>query len=149
MLREQYHYSWAVATKEAFYLARAAVTFRDLRGDYEAAVLPDLEQAYGAAKAWLRADFDPRAVARAELAWWVARRIPGRNSVERVGELIADEYAILYDVPRHIVFPSALLRAEAGALRDATAERPDWDAISRLLHDSYRELHAAVSTTTG
>src|SRR4051794_9385675 len=34
-LREQYHYSWAVATKEAFYLARAAATFGDLRAGYD------------------------------------------------------------------------------------------------------------------
>src|SRR6185436_19358914 len=33
MLREQYHYSWAVAAKEAFHLARAAATFGNARSD--------------------------------------------------------------------------------------------------------------------
>src|SRR5262245_17179527 len=78
-LREQYRYSWATATREAFHLARAAATFSDLQGDYEQ-VLPDLEAAYATAKSWLGAGFDPKAVARAELAWWVARRTPGQNS---------------------------------------------------------------------
>src|SRR5258708_35574006 len=100
-LREQYHYSWAVATSEAFHLARAAATFSDLRSNYDA-VLPDLERAYRTAQSFLHADFDPRAVARAELAWWVARRTPGHNGPEEVGALIADEYALLYDVPREL-----------------------------------------------
>ena len=52
--------------------------------------MPDLEAAYSTARDWLDAGFDPPAVARAELAWWVARRIPGQNSVEQVGGLIAD-----------------------------------------------------------
>ena len=89
-LREQYRYSWAVAGREAFHLARAAATFGDLRGGYEV-VLPDLERAYGTAKSWMHAGFDPAAVAHAELAWWVARRAPGENSPEHVGALIADE----------------------------------------------------------
>jgi len=81
-LREQYRYSWAVATLEAFHLARAAATFGDLRSGYDV-VLPDLEAAYGRAKSWMHAGFDPNAVAHAELAWWVARRVPGENSPDR------------------------------------------------------------------
>ena len=147
MLHEQYRYSWAVATKEAFHLARAASRFGELRDGYEV-VLPDLEAAYATAKSWLRAGFDPEAVARAELAWWVARRVPGRNSPEQVGALIADEYALLYETSRDRVAQAALLRAEAAALRDAQAERPDWDTIGRLLHASYRDLLAALSSAS-
>src|SRR5438552_6225434 len=69
MLHEQYRYSWATATREAFHLARAAATFGDLKDHYEV-VLPDLEAAYATAESWLDARFDPHAVARAELAWW-------------------------------------------------------------------------------
>src|SRR6185436_11248102 len=83
-LREQYHYSWTTATVEGFHLARAAATFAELKGQYEV-VLPDLERAYQTAARWHRAGFDPRAVARAELAWWVARRTPGQNDPEQVG----------------------------------------------------------------
>jgi len=146
-LREQYHYSWATATFEGFHLARAAATFGDLRGGYDV-VLPDLEAAYAKAKSWTQAEFDPRAVARAELAWWVARRVPGQNSAEQIGGLIADEYALLYETSRARVEAAALLRAQAAALRDAQAGRPDWDRIGRLLLQSYSELRAALSSET-
>jgi hypothetical protein len=144
MLHEQYRYSWATATIEAFHLARAAATFGDLRGGYEV-VLPDLEAAYSTAKSWLRAGFDPRAVARAELAWWIARRIPGQNSPEQIGSLIADEYALLYETDRRGVLNAARLRAEAAAMRDAEAQHPDWDTIGALLQQSYRDLLASLS----
>src|SRR5262249_60463935 len=51
MLHEQYRYSWATATVQGFHLARAAATFGDLTGGYEA-VLPDLEAAYAKARTW-------------------------------------------------------------------------------------------------
>jgi len=145
MLHEQYRYSWAMATKEAFHLARAAATFGDLRGGYDV-VLPDLEAAYATAKSWLGAGFDPREVARAELAWWIARRVPGQNSPEQIGALIADEYALLYETRRESVANAARLRAEAAALRDDQAQHPDWDTIGRLLQQSYRDLLASLST---
>src|SRR5581483_6712425 len=96
MLHEQYHYSWAIAAGEGFYLARAAARFGDLTEHYEI-VLPDLERAYTTARDWTHAQFDPAAVARAELSWWVARRVPGQDSVEQVGRLMATEYALLYE----------------------------------------------------
>lgn len=142
-LHEQYRYPWAKAGRVAFHLARAAATFGDLRGDYNQ-VLPDLERAYSISKAWTGAGYDPAAVARAELAWWVARRIPGQNSPEQVGGLIADEHALLYDVPRERVLEAAILRARAGRLRDEGGDRADWDTVGRLLRESYRSLAAAV-----
>jgi len=144
MLREQYRYSWATATREAFHLARAAATFGDANEHYEV-VLPDLEIAYAMARSWLDAGFDPRAVAQAELAWWVARRRPGQNSAEQVGRLIAQEYALLYETSAERVAPAALLRATAAKMRDEQAAQPDWDRIGRLLEQSYRELHAALA----
>jgi len=144
MLHEQYRYSWATATREAFHLARAAATFGDAKDHYEV-VLPDLEAAYAMAKSWLGAGFEPRAVAEAELAWWVARRIPGQNSAEQIGHLIAQEYALLYETSVERVAPAALLRATAAKMRDEQAAQPDWDRIGRLLEQSYRELHAALA----
>lgn len=145
LLREQYHYSWAGAAREAFHLARAAATFGDLRGNYDV-VLPDLEAAYAQVRSWTDASFDPRAVARAELAWWVARRIPGRDSPDQIGQLIAEEYALLYETSRERMAEAARLRAEAAALRDASAAAPDWTTIARLLRQSYRELRLALAT---
>jgi hypothetical protein len=145
MLREQYRYSWATAAAEGFHLARAAATFRDLTGNYDQ-VLPDLEAAYETTRSWTGAGFDPRAVAKAELAWWVARRVPGRNSAEQIGSLMADEYALLYETSRDRVANAALLRAQAAALRDAEADHPDWDRIGRLLLLSYRDLSETLAT---
>jgi hypothetical protein len=147
MLREQYNYSWATAGREAFHLARAAATFGNARSNYEA-VLPDLEAAYTTARDWLDASFDPAAVSRAELAWWAARRIPGQNSPEQIGRLIAAEYALLYGTEPDVVTTPALLRAQAAALRDAQARAPDWTEIDRLLTASYVELHTALQSTS-
>ncbi|HEY7289886.1 MAG TPA: hypothetical protein VH583_08620 [Vicinamibacterales bacterium] len=147
MLHEQYRYSWATASIEGFHLARAAATFGDLRSGYDV-VLPDLTAAYATAGKWTGASFDPKAVARAELAWWVARRAPDTSSVEQVGRLMADEYALLYETTPDVVHPAALLRAQAGALRDQQAQQPDWGRIGRLLREAYQELSEALSTAT-
>jgi hypothetical protein len=153
LLREQYRYSWTTAATEGFHLARAAAAFGDMRcsgspescaREYET-VLPDLEQAYGTAARWLHAGFTPRDVARAELAWWVARRIPGKNDPETVGRLMADSYALLYEAPAGDMARAGLLRAEAAALRDREAASPDWAGIERLLLESYRDLHASLA----
>ena len=145
MLHEQRRYAWATAAREGFHLARAAATFGDLRGNYDR-VVPDLEAAYTIARDWTGSHYDPRAVARAELAWWVARRVPGENSPEQVGRLMAEEYALLYETTPDRVARAALLRAEAGALRDAEAREPDWETIRSLLKASYRDLLVSLST---
>lgn len=144
LLHEQNRYSWFRATHAGFYLARAAATFASIHDDYDTRVLPDLVTAYTVERNWLSADFDPQAVARAELAWWVARRISGQNSPEQVGALIADENALIYGVPRDRVLAASVLRARAGRLRDDAGEHADWIAVSDLLHQSYRALHDAV-----
>ena len=146
LLREQDRYSWSTAAIEGFRLARAAATFGSARGNYEV-VLPDLESAYSTAHDWLDARFDPHAVAKAELAWWVARRTPRQNSPEHVGRLIADEYALLYETSSDRVLKAGLLRAQAAAQRDAEASRRDWDAIGRLLRESVRRAAGGAMKT--
>jgi hypothetical protein len=143
LLHEQNRYSWARAVQAAFHLARAASRFATMRDGYDS-VLPDLERAYAIQKAWMRTGYDPAAVARAELAWWVARRVPGQDSPEQVGGLIADENALVFEVPRERVLNASTLRARAGKLRDEGGDRADWAEVRALLHQSYRELHAAV-----
>lgn len=58
---------------------------------------------------------------------------------------MADAYALLYEVPPSRVMRAAVLRAQAAAMRDAQADRPDWDTIGGLLRDSYRDLLRGVS----
>ena len=84
-------------------------------------------------------------MAKAELAWWVARRTPGENNPRQVGNLIAVEYGLLYETEPGVVNDSAQLRAQAAALRDAQSAAPDWDEVGRLLTESYVALHAAVA----
>jgi hypothetical protein len=145
LLREQYRYPWATAAIEAFHRARAAAVFGDLHDNYDV-VLPDLEAAHAEARSWTGAAFDPPSVARAELAWWKARRVPGENSPEQIGRLIAAEYALLYETTPENVAPAALLRAQAASMRDARAAEPDWTQIARLLRASYEELLAALTS---
>jgi hypothetical protein len=144
VLREQYQYSWAQGAVTGFYLARAAATFGNLRSDY-AQVLPDLERAYTRIRDWLGASFDPAAVARAELAWWVARRDPATLDPQNVGRLIADVNAQIFNRPAAAVLEASILRARAGRLRDEGGEHADWATVSALLHQSHRDLHRAVS----
>jgi len=143
MLHEENRYPWASAGLAAYHLERATSTFAATHSGYEL-LLPDLEAAYATAKNWTHANFDPAAVANLELAWWVAERIPSQNSPDQVGGLIADENALLYGVPRDRVLAASILRARAGQLRD-DGENVDWAAVSDLLHQSYRQLHDAVS----
>jgi hypothetical protein len=74
----------------------------------------------------------------------VARRVPGQDSPEQVGALMADLNAMLYDVSREQVLHASVLRARAGRLRDEGGEKADWAAVSDLLHESYRALARAV-----
>jgi hypothetical protein len=146
-LREQYRYSWVEAVATSFYLARAASTFAEMRERYER-VIPDLESAYARIRSWVRGTFDPAAVARAELAWWTARRVDGQNSPEQVGRLIAVENGLLFNVPVDRVLVASTLRARAGRLRDEGGTHADWTTVSQLLHEAYRQLHAAVNSHT-
>jgi hypothetical protein len=144
LLHEQNRYTWATSVAAGFHLARAAAAFGNLEGGY-AQVLPDLETAYRIEQHWIGAAFDPSAVARAELAWWIARRVPGQNSPENVGRLISEEYSLLYEVPVERVKRAGLLRAEAGTLRDRGGRRADWQAVGALLRQAYQELRAGVT----
>lgn len=146
-LRLQYGYSRLEATEEGFYLTRAAAHFGDLRGNYDAEVLPDLVRGYSLLQRATGAAFDPEKVARAELAWWVARRDPRANGADNVGRLIGEEYLALYgpSCAREDAMRAGLLRAQAGKLRDAGGAGADWPRVGALLHESYRALARALA----
>jgi hypothetical protein len=142
--RDTYRCSRATAVRIAFHFARAAATFGTVRKDYDQ-VLPDLEQGYRIARDWTGASYDPAAMAKAELAWWVARRMPGQDSPENIGALIARLNGQFYDVPPARVLAASVLRARAGRLRDEGGLNADWNEVSRLLTESYRALQAGVN----
>ncbi|HXT69041.1 MAG TPA: hypothetical protein VN700_04780 [Vicinamibacterales bacterium] len=142
--REMYKCPRSTATRIAFHFARAAATFGNLHKDYEQ-VLPDLEDGYRIARDWSQQPYEPAIIAKAELAWWVARRIPGKNSPEQVGDLIAELNSQFYGVPKAKVLEASILRARAGKLRDEGGPNANWTEVARLLIESYRTLHAGVN----
>lgn len=144
LLQAQFRLSSADAERIAKSLVSAAMKFTISRANYEQVVLPDLEVAYLQLRAVLNRSFDPREAARAELDWWIARRIPGRDNPQQVGERIAKLYAIIYGAERPEFLQAGVLRAEAARLRDRGGVNCDWTAVERLLRRSYRVLVDAV-----
>lgn len=142
--REMYRCPRSTAIRIAYHFARAASAFARLRTGYEQ-VLPDLEAGYRVARDWSGLEYDPVVIARAELAWWIARRIPEMSSPEEVGGLIADLNSQFYGVARDKVLEASILRARAGRLRDEGGPSTDWTEVGRLLTESYRSLHRGVN----
>ncbi len=144
LLRAQFRLSPADAERIAKTLVVAAMKFASSRANYEQIVLPDLEVAYLQLKALLKLSFDPREAARAELAWWIARRTPGRDNTQQVGKRIAELYSVIYGGARPEFLEAGVLRAEAAQLRDRSGINCDWAEVERLLLRSYRVLAEAM-----
>ncbi len=145
ILREQFGLSYVTAALAGEELAKAAAVFARSREGYDQSVLPILESAYGRIHDAAGGDWNPKAVARAELDWWVARRTPGQDSAENVGRIIAGEYALLYGRTNPDIEEAGRLRAEAAALRDGGGQNADWPKIQSMLEDSYRVLIQGVT----
>lgn len=144
LLREQFGVSYKTAAGVVEPMARGAMTFFRAPGDYERQVLPHLETAYARLGEACGRDWDPRAAAEAELAWWVARRTPGEDAPEQVGAKIARLYAILYGETNADIEQAGLQRAQAAALRDAGGPDADWAAVEQLLLQSYTALRKGI-----
>jgi hypothetical protein len=144
MLREQHRYSWFRAAQASYYEARALTTFPELTSRYER-VLPDLEDAATIERDWMDAVFDPMAVARAELTWWVTRKMPNLNSADQVAPLISDEYSLRYHLAPGQAMDAALRRAEALELAGRGGNDPDWPGVEKLLTESNRALKQAIA----
>ena len=139
MERNQFGLSYSEATEVAKDLAKAALKFKSASQNFETNVLPDLRSAYARIKKNTGSAFDPDAVARAELAWWVDRRTPGLSD-EQVGAEIANLYALLYGESKPAFQKAGLLRAQAAQLRDQGGIYADWKKVEELLRESYSSL---------
>ena len=144
LLRNQHGLPLLDAKEIAERLASSAMKFHSSRGNYENIVLGDLTEAYRLIKHASGGSFDPEDVARRELAWWVARRTPGNNSAEQVGEKIGELYAHLYGGDHPALLTAGVLRAKATKLRDLGGKDADWVRIEDLLVKSYSELKKAL-----
>ena len=144
LLRAQFRLPPADAERIARSLVGAAMKFAIGGANYEQVVLPDLEVAYLQLRALLKLSFDPREAARAELAWWVARRTPGQDNPQQVGNRIAKLYSVIYGGERPEFLEAGVLRAEAAQLRDRGGVNCDWAKVEGLLRRSYRVLADAL-----
>ena len=126
LLRNQYGLSLFEATKIGEQFASSAIKFHSARGHYEQIVLSDLTEAYRLIQRATGRSFNPEETARAELTWWVARRTPGQNSVEQVGEKIAELYALLFGKDPAAFRTAGVLRAKAARLRDGGGKDANW-----------------------
>jgi hypothetical protein len=151
-VREQAHASWPRALAASLFLTKAAAQFGRSTGDYDR-FAPDIARGYRLMG--LPPTVDAEEVARRELRWWVVRREIGLAAGTAAGEAITRLYAALYDVEDAAVAEAGRLRGEAAEVRDrgATVD-PDgptgrgsnyWPEVARLLRESYRSLHAALT----
>ncbi len=118
----------------------AGKVFLEAESDYEYAALPYLERAYMRVCSSIDEDWDAPAAARAELAWWMARRTPERNNIDTVGQEIARLYALLCGGTNADIQMAGMLRAQAAALRDLQGKNTDWNLVREMLEESYRAL---------
>lgn len=144
LLRHQFGLSYAESLLVARDLATAAATFQPSASGL-GNIQQSLESAYARIGRAVGGQWDPRAAARAELAWWVARRTPGHDSVKEVGQDITRLYAILYGRTNPDIEQAGRLRAEAAALRDSGGINADWPRVQNLLEQSYAALVRGVS----
>lgn len=144
--REQYRLSWFRAVQAGFFLARASLTFATMKERYER-VLPDLEAIAGVEKQWTGKDIDPQAIARAELTWWVTRRLPHLNTVDQLGPLVGRDYELRYRLRPGAASDAATRRAEAMLMFDAEKVDPNIPAITKALTDSYQALRRTLVRT--
>lgn len=144
LLRNQYGLSLLEAKDIGELLASSAMKFRSSKGNYENIVLGDLTEAYRLIKLASGRSFEPENTARAELAWWVARRTPGQGSVEQIGQKITELYELLYETNNSAFVTAGFLRAKAAELRDSGKQNADWDSVNNLLRQSYHELKKGI-----
>jgi hypothetical protein len=142
MMEEQFGLGTMDARAVANDLAGAAIQFA-FRGGGDG-VSGQLESAYKRLGQATGLRFDPAEAARAELAWWTARRTPGQDSPDEVGRRIARFYAVLYGEMRPGFAQAGLLRAQAARLRDQGGAHADWPEVQRLLQQSYRALAGSL-----
>lgn len=140
LFRSQFGLTWWEATRIGKNFAESAMKFRRGEKNHELAIVPGLIDAYRLIKKSSGANFDPAKAARAELAWWVGRRTPGRDSSKQVGKQITYLYTVLYGKEHPAFERAGLLRAQAAELRDQGGKQADWQRVEDLLNQSYQEL---------
>lgn len=112
------------------------------KADYDSKILPKLTKVFGDIRGMTFLNFDPAALARAELEWWVARRDPKRLDFETVGNLMTKTYVLLYGGKDTNYRKPAYLRAFAARYRDVCQDllEKDWQLVELILTAGYECL---------
>lgn len=146
LLRRQFGVSAYEAAITGKLLADSAMKFKASKPGHYDDALPPLIKAYAKIKNYSGLSFDPKEAAKADLAWWVYRRTPGKKDSKTVGAGITHLYEVIYGY-KHPGFDKAgQLRAEAAHLRDIGGKKCDWKKINSILLKSYKELQIAIDT---
>lgn len=146
MLREEHQYTWYKAAVAGYYLSKAMSEFTEMKQRFER-VLPDLQAAAEIERDWHQAKFDPALAARAQLTWWVTRKLPNLNGSDNVAPLTAQDLAVRYQISTERMMPAAALLLQAADLRDTSAIDPDWNTITKILIESNKALRGALRQT--
>jgi hypothetical protein len=141
LLREQNRYTWFKAADTGFHMARVSSALRNVHSHYEQ-LLPDLEYVYTVERDWLKADFNPAAVAQAHLTAWVSAKAQVPNTLDVVANSLATRDALRFKTSESATMGAAALYARAEALRDQ--EQTDWPTVFALLTDASRSLALSV-----
>ena len=144
VLHREFDISYWEAVWTGKLLASAAMKFKTAKPGHYDTALPDLVAAYTRLKKCSGKTYDPAEAARAELAWWVARRTPGKNDPETVGKGIGHLYEVIYGYHHPELVRAGLLRAEAAHVRDQGGKNCDWKKVEELLLESYRALQIGM-----
>jgi hypothetical protein len=145
--RSEYGFSPWDSARLSFYAGRAAAAFQPTASRPEAeAALPYLERYFHLLTRRAGSRATTAQLARLELEWWQQRR--EGVAPTNYATVIAQVEAALYGLAESEVLPSALLRAEAMAFRDARGRgglnAEDWVYIQRELTRSYQSLWDAT-----
>ena len=108
-------------------------------------MLPDLKEAATIHKAWTHASFEPAAVGRAQLTWWVTKQLPNLNSLDQVAPLVGNEFELRYGLPAGATSGAAAKRAEAVLLFDNGGRDPNVAAVTKILTESNQLLQRVIA----
>lgn len=146
--REEYGFSPWAGVRIAWHAARAAMIFQPTKNRAAAErAIPALERYYAVLLNNSGEGFDAKVAAREEFEWWQLRR--ENRGWRDYAPNVARVTATIYGLSESDALPSARLRAEMMARRDAKREHGpterDWREIEAGLVMSWSEVKALVA----
>lgn len=148
---DQFNVPFPISVRAAYYATRGAVAFKPVDNDIGLAVAA-LERYYAIVRRHSGLAFDPAAVARAEVRYWVVhRRLSGNGDHAGLVDAFAQLHSMTFAIAGEDARESAEWRAGAAikvdditGRRSADEER-DWRRVETQLRRCYRSLAAAIA----